>query len=318
MKTAHTEDSVAHNHEILHAHDHSANKKALLAGFLLITGFMVIEIIGGLLSRSLALLSDAGHMLSDSISLGLSLIALIVGSQVPADNNKTFGYRRFEILTALFNGILLLIISVWIIYEAILRLRHPVEVAGSGMLIVAFAGLVVNLAVARILMHGETEENLNVKSAFVHVLGDLFGSVGAIAAALLIGFFGWEIADPIASVVVSLIIVRSGWQVTRASINILMESRPDNLNVEEIRSRIMEVDGIRGIHDLHVWTITSGFLSLSCHLTVDKRADRDEMLRKVERVLESYNLGHSTIQIEGTDFSDCHTDCAGGKQQTHA
>ncbi|GGL46619.1 cation transporter [Sporolactobacillus putidus] len=314
MKTAHSEKTIPHNHEILHHHSHSANKKALLAGFMLITGFMIIEIIGGLVSHSLALLSDAGHMLSDSVSLGLSFTALVVGSRVPADNNKTFGYRRFEILTALFNGVLLLIVSAWIIYEAILRLMYPVKVAGTGMLIVASAGLLVNLAVAWMLMRGETKENLNVKSAFAHVLGDLLGSAGAIAAALMIGFFGWTIADPLASVIVSLIIVKSGWQVTRVSINILMESRPDNLNIEEVRNRIIEVEGIRGIHDLHVWTITSGFLSLSCHLTVDDRADRDEMLRKVEQVLEPYNLDHSTIQIEGTAFSGCHTDCAGGKQ----
>lgn len=316
MNTAQPEKTISHNHEALHPHDHSANKKALLASFLMITGFMIIELIGGLVSHSLTLLSDAGHMMSDSISLGLSFTALVVGSRVPADNDKTFGYRRFEILAALFNGVLLLIISAWIIYEAVSRLARPVEVASFGMLIVASAGLLVNLAVAWMLMRGETKDNLNIKSAFIHVLGDLLGSAGAIAAALMIALFGWQLADPIASVIVSLIILKSGWQVTRASINVLMESKPDNLDLEEVRSRIGEVEGVRGLHDLHIWTITSGFLSLSCHLTVDDQADRDAVLRKVELILEPYNLDHSTIQIEGQAFADCHTDCA--CQKRHA
>ncbi|WP_420852753.1 cation diffusion facilitator family transporter [Sporolactobacillus pectinivorans] len=293
-----------------HAHGHSANRNALLVSFLMITGFMVVEFIGGLFSHSLALLSDAGHMLSDSISLGLSFTALLVGAKVAANNKKTFGYRRFEILSALFNGVLLLAISSWIVVEAVLRFSRPVEVASTEMLIIAVIGLFVNLAVAGILMKGEAKENLNVHSAFIHVIGDLLGSVGAIAAAVVIALTGWQLADPIASIIVSLIILKSGWQVARESVNILMESKPDNLNLDEIRLAVSGIDGVASLHDLHVWTITSGFLSLSCHLKVTEGADRDEVLRNVERILGNYNLEHSTIQIEGINYADCHSDCA--------
>lgn len=302
-----------HHHGMTQSHAHhpnSANQKALFISFLIITGFLFVEAIGGWMSHSLALLSDAGHMLSDAVSLGLSFIAILVGTKVSVNNRKTFGYKRFEILAALFNGVLLLIISVWIIIEAISRITAPVSVASGEMLVIAAIGLIVNIVVAWILMHGEKEENLNVKSAFLHVIGDLLGSVGAIVASLLILFFGWKIADPIASMVVSVIIFKSGWGVTKASINILMEAKPDNLDLDEIRNRIKQLDGIHGIHDLHVWTITSGFLSLSCHLTVDDHVNRDEMLREVEEVLSDYHLEHSTIQIESMHFSNCRSDCA--------
>ncbi|TGA98185.1 cation transporter [Sporolactobacillus shoreae] len=293
-----------------HDHGHSANQGALFASFFLITCFMIVEFIGGLYSHSLALLSDAGHMLSDSISLGLSFTALMVGARVPANNKKTFGYRRFEILSALFNGVLLLAISVWITIEALLRLSRPVEVASTEMLVIASIGMLVNLAVAWILMRGEAKENLNVRSALIHVLGDLLGSVGAIAAAVIIGLTGWQFADPIASIIVSLIILKSGWQVARESVNILMESKPDYLNLDEIRLEVCTIKGVVDLHDLHVWTITSGFHSLSCHLKVAEEADRDDILRKVEQILEKYKLEHSTIQIEGAHYADCHSDCA--------
>lgn len=296
-------------------HGQKANRKALLAGFILISLFMLVEGAGGLLAHSLTLLSDAGHMLSDSISLGLSLTALIVGAKAPADNSKTFGYRRFEILAALFNGVLLLVISVWIIIEAIQRLSHPANVASLEMLGIAVMGLLVNVVVAAMLMRGESGDNLNVKSALLHVFGDLLGSIGAIAAALLIYFFGWQVADPAASILVSLIILHSGWQVTRESVNILMESRPDELDLEEIHSRLLQITGVISLHDLHIWTITSGFLSLSCHMTVDEQAGRDEILQTAEGILSEYHLEHSTIQLEGKNFKSCQTDCA---HQKHA
>ncbi|MCI1856958.1 MAG: cation diffusion facilitator family transporter [Sporolactobacillus sp.] len=298
-----------------HHHRHTSNQQALLIGFLLIGGFMIVELIGGLFSHSLALLSDAGHMLSDSISLGLSLIATIVGAHVTANGQKTFGYRRFEILAALFNGVLLLSVSALIVIEAVSRLIKPIHVASTEMMIIAVIGLLVNVVVAWVLSRGESKENLNVKSAFLHVIGDMLGSLGAIAAAVLIGWFGWLIADPIASILVSLIILKSGWQVTRAAVNILMESKPDQLDLDEVRSKICAVDGVTGIHDLHVWTITSGFFSLSCHLTVATGVDRDAILHRVEELLEPYRLEHSTIQIEGSAFSGCRSDCDHEKQR---
>lgn len=308
-------DSKKRAAERHHDHSHTSNRKLLFISFLLITCFMFVEAVGGLISHSLALLSDAGHMLSDSISLGLSFTALVVGARVPANASKTFGYRRFEILAALLNGALLLLISALIIIEAVQRFFTPVRVAGTDMLIIAAVGLVVNLLVAWILTRGETKENLNVRSAFLHVLGDTLGSAGAIAAALLINLFGWQIADPIASMFVAVIILKSGWQVTKESVNILMEGKPDNLNLEEIRQRLCGIQGVAGLHDMHIWTITSGFMSLSCHLTVTDQADRDSVLREAEQILSAYNLEHSTIQIEGVGFATCHSDCSHQRKQ---
>ncbi|RYL94826.1 cation transporter [Sporolactobacillus sp. THM7-4] len=313
MNTNLSDNNGSHRHEGSH-HDHSAGMKALFFSFLLITGFMIVETAGGILSHSLALLSDAGHMLGDSISLGLSLVALVVGAKVPANNRKTFGYRRFEILAALFNGVLLLGISIAIIIEAISRFAHPVAVASSEMMVIAVMGLVINLIAAWLLNRSHSGENLNVKSAMMHVLGDLLGSVGAIAASGLISLFGWQMADPMASVVVSLIIFRSGWSVAKESIDILMESRPGDLNISEIHDRISAVEGVKGIHDLHIWTITSGFLSLSCHLTVDDSVERDMVLKKAEQILSEYKLDHSTIQIEGCSYAYCHSDCTHQKK----
>lgn len=297
------------------AHHHTGNQKALLLSFVLITVFMIVEFAGGLISHSLALLSDAGHMLSDSISLGLSFAALVAGSRLPADNRKTFGYRRFEILSALFNGVLLLVISAVILIEAIRRFSSPVQVAGTEMLVIAVIGLVINLIVAWILGHGESKQNLNVRSALLHVIGDLLGSVGAISAAIVINLTGWQPADPIASVLVSLIILRSGWQISRSAINILMEGKPEELDVDEIGKKIRAVRGVTNLHDLHIWTITSGFFSLSCHLKVADEVNRDEVLRQVEHILEPYHLEHSTIQIEGAAYADCHSDCARAMQK---
>lgn len=290
-------------------HHHAANQRALLISFIIISGFMIVEAIGGYVSGSLALLSDAGHMLSDAISLGLSYTAILVGNRASVNNRKTFGYKRFEILAALFNGVLLLLISVWIVVEAISRINTPVDVASFEMMVIACIGLLVNLVVARVL-HGGSEDNLNVHSAFLHVLGDLLGSLGAIAAAVLIFLFGWNLADPIASIVVSLIIIRSSWSILRDSINILMEAKPDHLDIEKIRQEITAIDGVDGIHDLHIWTITSEFLSLSCHLTAKDGVDRDELLRRVEALLSHYRLDHSTIQIESVHFNTCRSDCA--------
>ncbi|MCL1631883.1 cation diffusion facilitator family transporter [Sporolactobacillus sp. CPB3-1] len=300
---------LKHNHESGLSH-HADNQTVMLFSFLIITGFMIVEMIGGLLSHSLALISDAGHMLSDAVSLGFSLIAMLVGAKVPVNNRKTFGYRRFEILAALFNGVLLLVISFWIVIEAILRIRRPVSVAGGEMMVIAFLGMLVNIVVAVILMRSREKDNLNVRSAFLHVIGDLLGSIGAIIASMLIIFFGWNLADPIASIVVSVIILKSGWGVARDAINILMESKPDHIDIEDVRRAIQALEGVDGVHDLHIWTITSGFFSLSCHVTVKENVNRDQLLEKIESLLGNYHLDHSTIQIESIHFLSCHSDCA--------
>ncbi|QHS21538.1 cation transporter [Virgibacillus sp. MSP4-1] len=291
---------MGHNHDHGHDHHHNANKKALLISFCLIAAFMIVELIGGFLTNSLALISDAGHMLSDAASLGLSLVAFKIGEKA-ANTSKTYGYKRFEILAAFINGITLLAISLYIFWEAYHRFLAPPNV-GSGMLIIAFIGLVVNIAVAWILMKGDTEENLNLRSAFLHVLGDLLGSVGAIVAGLLIMFFNWNIADPIASVIVALLVLISGWRVTRDSVHVLMEGKPSHIEMDVVEETLCNISGVKEVHDLHVWAITSDFPTLTCHLIVKDDVNRDSILEKASNLLhDKFELHHTTIQIEGAD-----------------
>ncbi|WP_419893854.1 cation diffusion facilitator family transporter [Oceanobacillus kimchii] len=274
-----------------------------MISFIIITSYMIIEAIGGFLTNSLALLSDAGHMLSDSISLGVGLLAFTLGEKV-ANYSKTYGYKRFEILAAVFNGVTLLLISIYIFYEAFQRFTEPPEVASTGMLIIASIGLLVNILVAWILMRGDTEENLNLRAAFLHVLGDLLGSVGAVTAALLIMFFGWGWADPLASVIVAILVLISGWRVTKDAIHVLMEGTPKNVDLDNIIKTMENVIGVLSIHDLHVWSITSGQNALSCHAVVDGNLsvlECQKILRKIEHELEHKGIGHVTIQMENND-----------------
>lgn len=291
---------MAHHSHHGHSHDHHANKKALLIGFIITCSFMLIEAIGGLLTHSLALLSDAGHMLSDALSLGIAVLAFSFAEKV-ANYEKTFGYRRLEILAALINGISLIVIAIVIYIEAYERFRVPAEIASSGMLLIATLGLIVNLTVAWILHRGNTEDNLNVRAAFLHVLGDLLGSVGAIIASLLIMFFGWTWADPLASVIVSTLVLISGIRVTNDSIHILMEGSPKNVDVEKVISTITNVPGVISIHDLHIWSITSGHHALSCHAVVDgdlSIQDAQNILNEIEHELYHVGIHHVTVQLE--------------------
>ncbi|WP_434121652.1 cation diffusion facilitator family transporter [Salinicoccus roseus] len=285
-----------------HDHSHGANRRVLLISFFIITGYMLVEAVGGWLTNSLALLSDAGHMLSDSISLGVAVLAFSLGRKT-ANYSKTYGYKRFEILAAIFNGVTLILISAYIFYEAFQRFMDPPEVASGGMLVIAAMGLVVNIIVAWILMRGgDTEGNLNIRAAFLHVMGDLLGSIGAISAALLIMFFGWGLADPLASVIVAVLIIISGWRVTKDAIHVLMEGTPVGVDVEHIVN-VMQADArIIDIHDLHMWSITSGQNAMSCHVTVDDTMtikESGELLHELERRLGDEGIGHVTIQVEG-------------------
>ncbi|WP_158736332.1 cation diffusion facilitator family transporter [Alteribacillus sp. YIM 98480] len=291
-----------------HGHSHHANKKALLISFILISLFMIIEVIGGVLTNSLALLSDAGHMLSDAAALGLSLLAFKLGEK-KADAAKTFGYKRFEILAAFLNGITLMVISAYIFYEAFHRFAAPPKVASFGMLTIASLGFFINIIMAFILMRGDTSDNLNLRSAFLHVLGDLLGSVGAIIAALLILVFDWGIADPIASVIVAVLILISGWRVTRDSVHVLMEGHPAHVKISEVRDCLKNFNGVVNIHDLHIWTITSDFPALTCHLVVNDDVDRDQLLQNVtDRLREEFGIHHTTIQLEGPAMIHRHDD----------
>lgn len=302
-----------HNHDhsdSRHSHNHNANKKALTLSFVLIAGFMFVEFIGGYLTNSLALLSDAGHMLSDAVALGLSLSALIFGARA-ATPSKTYGFKRFEILAALLNGVVLILISIFIFKEAIERLSSPPQVIGKGMMIISVLGLIVNIIVAWILhSQGSTEENLNIKSAFFHVIGDLLGSVGAIIAAVLIMLFNWYIADPIASMIVSVLVLYSGWNVLKESINILMEAKPSNIDSDKVISSLKSIDGVEDVHDLHIWMITSGFSSMTVHLKVNPDTDRDLILEKSKQLInKEFGLKHVTIQIEGREICPYEETC---------
>jgi cobalt-zinc-cadmium efflux system protein len=289
-----------------HDHTHGANKKALWLSFIITTTYMIIEAIGGFLTNSLALLSDAGHMLSDSVSLGVGVLAFVMGEKV-ANYSKTYGYKRFEILAALFNGVTLVLIALYICYEAYQRFMDPPEVASVGMLTIGIIGLIVNILVAWILMkQGDTEDNLNLRAAFLHVLGDLLGSVGAIVAALLIMFFNWGWADPLASVIVAVLVLISGWRVAKDSVHVLMEGTPKNIDFDEIAQTIQSTGEIEDIHDLHVWSITSGQNALSCHAVVTQNLTIQEcqdLLKRVENQLHEKGIGHITIQLESSDHS---------------
>ncbi|MET3937516.1 cobalt-zinc-cadmium efflux system protein [Paenibacillus sp. PvP094] len=290
-----------HNHDHGHQHAHPNNKKVLLFSFIIITLYMIVEAVGGFVTNSLALISDAGHMLSDAVALGIALLAFTFGEKA-VNTGKTYGYRRFEILAATLNGITLIAISLYIFYEAIGRFIHPPEVATVGMLIISIVGLLVNILVAWIMMRGsDTENNLNMRGAYLHVISDMLGSIGAIAAALLMMFFGWGWADPLASVIVAVLVLRSGFFVTKSSLHILMEGTPANVDVNDLVQTIKKVDGVHGVHDVHVWSITSNLNALTAHIVVDGTLtiyEAETLVQKIEHMLEHKDIKHVTLQVE--------------------
>ncbi|PTE79126.1 cation-efflux pump [Staphylococcus equorum] len=316
-------ESEHHGHNHAHGHVHTNNKKILLISFLIIGIFMIVEIIGGFVSNSLALLSDGLHMFSDTISLGVALLAFIYAER-HANKHKTFGYKRFEILAALFNGVTLFIIGIIIIVEAIGRFFDPQEVQSTEMFIISVTGLIVNIIVAYLMFKGgDTSHNINMRGAFLHVIGDLLGSVGAIIAAVLIWNFNLTIADPIASIIVSVLIIKSSWGITKSSLNILMEGTPSDVNMNQVFSMITEEEKIKNVHDCHVWTISNEMNALSCHAVVPNTMTIEEgevLLNRLEHKLEHLNIQHMTIQLETTDhLHDNNILCSAiySKQTTH-
>ncbi len=266
---------------------------------LLTAGFMVAEAVGGLLTGSLALIADAGHMLSDSFSLLLALAAVSLAAR-PATARRTFGFKRAEILAALVNGVLLVVVSVWVIVEAVRRLADPVEILGLGMLLIAIAGLLVNLTAAWVLI-GSGGESLNVKAALRHVLGDLAGSIGVIVAAGVILLTGWQPIDAIVSILISVLIAASAWSVLREAVDVLLESAPAGLDTEEIGMAMAGHRGVDEVHDLHVWQITSGFPTLSAHVLVPAGADCHGVRLELEQLLlERFSIQHTTLQVDHT------------------
>ncbi|GAA3405988.1 cation diffusion facilitator family transporter [Paenibacillus hodogayensis] len=292
-----------HNH---HGHSHGIgghhapnNKKGLTIALLITASIMILEFAGGLWTNSLALLSDSGHMLSDAGALVLSLMALWFAVRPPAPN-KTYGYYRFEILAALFNGATLFVIAGFIIWEAYHRLWNPPTVSSGSMIAIACIGLLANLASAwALLRQGDVKDNINVRSAYLHVLGDALGSVGAIVAGVLMLAFSWYVADPIISVVVALLILKSAWGVIRQAIHILMEGTPATVDCAQVKKALLQIEGVREVHDFHVWTITSGLDSLSCHIVIDEPSDSQTVLQQAIHIVEQqFRIMHTTIQVE--------------------
>ena len=289
-----------HRHHVQGAGDPARTGRRLALVLGLTAGYAVAEVIGGWLANSLALLADAGHMLTDIMALSLALLAAWVARR-PPDGARTYGYQRTEILAALLNGVALITIALFILFEAWQRFQAPLVVDYRLMAGVAAGGLVVNLAGAWILRGAH--RGLNVRAAYLHVLGDLLGSVGALAAAGLIALFGWRWADPLASAIIACIIVFSATRLVLASLNVLMEGAPSHLRVEEVRRSLLETPGVDGLHDLHLWSLGQTPL-LTAHLVLDHSAPADAVLRDATRALrERFGIMHSTLQIEPPDYN---------------
>ena len=273
---------------------------------LVLTGtFMVVEVVGGIISGSLALLADAGHMLTDTMALALAAMAFHV-SKRPPDGKLTFGYQRFQVLAAFVNGLSLLAIVGWILFEAVSRFIQPRDVLGETMLLVAVAGLIVNL-ISFAVLHTGDQENLNIRGAALHVAGDLLGSIAAIVAALVIIYTGWFMIDPILSIAVAGLILKSAWALVKRSAHILLEGAPEWLDVAAMQDRIVAgVAGVGEIHHVHIWGLTPQELMLTMHMTMtDEVQNQSDVIRNTKKFLrEEYGIGHSTIEVEVDGCAD--------------
>lgn len=274
---------------------------------------MLAEVIGGYWTGSLALLADAGHMLTDAAALILTLTAFWLAVR-PASPKKTYGYFRLEVLTALINGVSLVLIAIWIFWEAYHRFANPPEVKSFEMTLVAGGGLIVNIICAW-LLHGDHEHDLNMRGAWLHVMGDLLGSLAAIIAGVLMYNFGWYQADPITSALIGVIIIYSSINLIRESVNVLLEGTPGHIDLGAVEEAIMKTDGVDNVHDLHVWTITSGLYALSAHVIHPEKIRQVDLLRTLRAKLhDNFGIDHLTIQMETLEFEDekVHFKCQTG------
>lgn len=291
-----------HHHHHKHDHHKHSNSKNLLIVLCITTFYMIAEFLGGYFTNSLALTADAGHMLGDVGALALSFFAIWLASQ-KAPIEKTYGYYRAEIFAAFINGVALIFIAFAIIYEAYYRITMAQRIDAITMTIIATGGLFVNIVGAWIL-HKGSKENLNVKGAFWHVIGDLLGSIGAIIAGVLV--YGWQLylADPIVSIIIALLVLYSSINITNSAVHILMEAAPKHINIQEVKDSISEIEGVNNVHDLHVWSINSGSISLSVHVVAEIN-NYERILCTINTMLkEKFNIEHSTIQIEPKDFHE--------------
>jgi cobalt-zinc-cadmium efflux system protein len=285
-----------HHHGPGHHHQHARSTRALAWSLALTLVILVAEGVGGWLSNSLALLADAGHVLTDAGALALSLFVVWLARQ-QASAHKTYGYLRWEILAALINGATLLGISGWIVYEAIVRFRHPEPVVGGLMLWIAALGFALN-GVAVWLLHGVRDGSLNVRGAYLHVLGDALASGGTVIAALVIRFTGWSGADPLASLLTTVLIIAGAWSLVRESVNVLLEAAPAHIALDKVRARIESIPHVESVHDLHVWTVTSGMVAMSAHAVVRNCQDHQGVLERAHELCGELGIQHVTIQLE--------------------
>jgi len=295
-----------HHHHHATAAEVAGNRRRLAVALGLTATYMVAEVLGGIAANSLALLADAGHMFSDAAALGLSLVAVVL-AQRPATSQRTYGFHRAEILAALTNGAALLVLSVLIAREAWERLSAPPEVQGGLMLAVACGGLAINLANLRILSGGR-ESNLNIRGAWLHVMADTLGSMGAISAGAVIYFFGWRWADPVASFVIASLVLYSAWGLVRETLDVLMEGVPRGISTEEVTEALKGLPGVRDAHDLHVWSLTSGRNIATIHLVIAEDADHQGIIDAANRTLvDRFAIQHATIQVEHDELaSQCN------------
>lgn len=293
--------SAGHNHGGEgHSHDHTAgaNAKMLTWALVLTATYLVAEVVGGIVFNSLALLSDAAHMMTDVAALVIALMAIRLGKKAP-DDKRTYGYRRFEILAAAFNSALLFAVAIYVFVEAIRRFAQPAEVQSWGMFIVATIGLVVNLISMRLLMSGK-DGSFNVKGAYLEVWADMIGSVGVVAGSLVIRYTGWTWVDPIVAVAIGLWVLPRTWILLRDTTNVLLEGVPGGLKLAEVRATVAAIPGVTGLHDLHIWSMSNDDVSCTVHVTLAQDADADTVRTTVAaKISERFGIEHATIQTEG-------------------
>ena len=296
--------SVGHDHGS-HAHNHAAgaNSRMLAIALGLTTTFLIAELIGSFVFNSLALLSDAAHMFTDSAALAIALAAVKIG-QRPADDARTFGYRRFEILAAAFNALLLFAVAGYVLWEGIQRFREPAEVQSTGMLAVAAVGLVINIIAMKLLSAGK-EESLNVKGAYLEVWADMLGSIGVMVGAVVIMLTGWQWVDPLVAIGIGLWVLPRTWVLLKDTSQILLEGAPRGIPLGKLRNAIIATPGVRGLHDLHLWSVTSDDHSLSAHIELADGFDFDDVRLAVASMLkQQYEIEHATIQVERAACED--------------
>jgi cobalt-zinc-cadmium efflux system protein len=292
-----------------HADARKASRKKLLAVIAMSGSFLIVEAAAGFWTGSLALIADAGHMLGDVAALALAFFAIWLAGR-PAGPSRTYGYHRSEILAALANSVLLVVISLFILFEAMQRFAQPPQVMSSQMLVVAVIGLCINLISIHLLSDSHAE-SLNTRAAYLEVVSDMLASVGVILTATVMMTTGWYIADPVISMILALFIIWRTWGLLKESIDILMESAPENVDLQDLSGAILEVDGVLAVHDMHVWTITSGIISMSAHVTIGSKEDPESLLDRLEHLLDHhFGITHTTIQLETESASKrCNDIC---------